>query len=133
MDGFVYRQVTGRFRAARLVQRGLDGLVLLRSYLQRAGGPDIGAGPAADFGPYGKAIRPPLQKRQSDKVSRKALEIRRLAKRPRRFESPNGGGKLAVSGIRGRDCARLNAIESYGAKTAKAVSPHGTRDLRSFG
>jgi group II intron reverse transcriptase/maturase len=64
MDGFVYRQVTGRFRAARLVQRGLDGLVLLRSYLQRAGGPDIGAGPAADFGPYGKAIRPPLQKRR---------------------------------------------------------------------
>ena len=64
LDDFVYRQVMKRFKTSRLVLRGLDGLVLLRSYLGWAGRPDVGAEPAVDFGPYGSAIRRPLQKRR---------------------------------------------------------------------
>ena len=64
LDDFVRRQVMTRLKASRLAARGLDQLVLLSSYLQRVGGPDIGAGSAADFDPYGRAIRPSLQNRR---------------------------------------------------------------------
>ena len=64
LDDFVYRQIAGRLKALRSVPRGLDGLVLLSGYLQRAGRPDNRVGSAADFGPYGRAIRPPLQNRR---------------------------------------------------------------------
>ena len=72
LDEFVHHQVMERFGASRWA---LDGLVLLDSYLGRAGRPSVernlfrlpeqdGTGPAADFGPYSRAIHPPLQKRR---------------------------------------------------------------------
>ncbi len=64
LDGFVYQQIKARLKPSRLALQRLHGLVLLSSYLQLAGRPDVGAGPATDFDPYARAIRPSLQNRR---------------------------------------------------------------------